>query len=863
MYQAIHYDYKSRTCYLRDDTEGWLNFKFRPTLYRRVQHQTETSLPILTGGWGEPTTDYEYDDTTLLERDIDKELHILRDLYYENEESVPEWHNILYLDIEIEMGGALTMDYIRQAPSKLTSISIIDVTTKQKYCFIVDTTGELSETSVNETYIVPCKTEKELIVRFLKQWKISDPTIVSTWNGEYFDIPYLYNRIRTVMGLQYVNMLSPIGIVDYRERQEVNAFQIKIAGVNHLDYLLLHKKYITKEEPSYKLGEIGLKYANLGKIEYTGNLNTLFKENINKFIEYNVRDVEIIEALETNLQFINLTVLISHICNIPYGAIYYQTYLGEGALLKHLKQENIISPNKPINTNPNLIDPGKYAGGYLLDPIPGLYFDVIDLDFTSLYPSIAKTLNISLETVIGRIKCDNFLYEENLTFEKVKERDHTSNITIELFDRVNYKLKEKELTVGKFIEIMETNNFSLSACGVMFDTRMDSSAKVVLQKWFDKREYYRALMKDAGKQGDKFHSTLYKNYQQAFKILQNGLYGCYAKPSWRYSDGFKMCSTSHTTTGRRLTQESITFVNKTINKELETGDVNYITASDTDSMYIQVGKIIDKRFKTPLSEEERIDKIVEVATEIQDQSNTNLDILTSDLFNIKGKHFFQLKQEVVLKSALWTGKRRYAMYVVYDQGVRKDEMDFKGLELMKSNMNKLFKKFGEGLIKDILFGKPKQEINNQILEFYKSLSNRDIREVAKPIGLNKLSEYIERKPTPSEIFGKYKLGTPSHVKAALRYNDLLKFKGFDKKYSSLILGDKIFYVNLVDNPYKIDTIAIPNDVTPPEIESFIKQYINTAEIFDTLLLNKLNGLFEDLKWGQVTLNPKISKFFVF
>jgi DNA polymerase elongation subunit (family B) len=863
MYQAIYYDYKTRNCYLRDDKEGWLDFKFRPTLYRRVKHQTDTSLPILTGGWAEPTTDYDYDDPDLLEKDIDKELHVLRDLYYENEESVPEWHNIVYLDIEIEMGGALTMDYIRQAPSKLTSISIIDTTAKQKYCFIVDTAGELSEAEVNNTFIVPCKSEKELIVRFLKQWKVSDPTIVSTWNGEYFDIPYLYNRIRTVMGLQYVNMLSPIGIVDYRERPEVNAFQIKIAGVNHLDYILLHKKYITKEEPSYKLGEIGLKYAELGKIEYTGNLNTLFKDDINKFIEYNVRDVEIIEALETNLQFINLTVLISHICNIPYGAIYYQTYLGEGALLKYLKQEKIVSPNKPSNTNPNLIDPGRYAGGYLLDPIPGLYFDVIDLDFTSLYPSIAKTLNISIETVIGRIKCNNFLYEENLTLDTIKKKDSNEIITIELFDRINYKLKEKELTVGKFIEILETNKFSLSACGVIFDTRMDSSAKIVLQKWFDKREHYRGLMKDAGKKGDKFHSRLYKNYQQAFKILQNGLYGCYAKPTWRYADGYKMCSTSHTTTGRRLTQESIKFVNNKINDELTTQGVNYITASDTDSMYIQVGKIVDKRFGKGIVDEDRINKIVEIATEIQDESNTNLDILTRELFNVEGKHFFQLKQEVVLKSALWTGKRRYAMYVVYDQGVRKDEMDFKGLELMKSNMNKMFKKFGESLIKDILFGKTKQEINEQILTFYKSLADKDIREVAKPIGLNKLNDYIERPATPSEIFSKYKLGTPAHVKAALRYNDLLKFKGHDKKYPSLILGDKIFYANLVDNPYKIETIAIPNDKVPPEIETFIKTYIDTAEIFESLLLNKLNGLFEDLKWGQVTLNPKVSKFFVF
>jgi DNA polymerase elongation subunit (family B) len=188
-----------------------------------------------------------------------------------------------------------------------------------------------------------------------------------------------------------------------------------------------------KEEPSYKLGDIGLKYVNLGKIEYEGNLNTLFRDDPEKFIDYNLRDVEIVEALEGKLKFIELTVMISHICNIPYESVYWNTVMNEGAILKYLKRMNIVSPNKPTTHNQSLKHfKETYAGGYLLEPIPGLYFDVIDLDFTSLYPSIIKSLNLGIETLVGRIKVDyKPTYEQNHSLEKLKERDPDEIINIE------------------------------------------------------------------------------------------------------------------------------------------------------------------------------------------------------------------------------------------------------------------------------------------------------------------------------------------------------------------------------------------------------------------------------------------------
>jgi len=860
MYQSIYYDRKSYTYYLRDDQTGWSQFQYQPTYWRRVDDWREGAQPVLTGGWAVPTKKYDKEDTDLLEKDIDKSLVVLRELYYKQDDVVPEWHNIVYLDIEIEMGGALTPEYIKSAPMPITSIALIDVTTKTKICFIVDKSKEIQEHNQDGKLIIPCGSEKELIKRFLDKWEELDPTIVVGWNSAYFDIPYLYFRFQQVVKDE-VSRLSPIGKVDYRDFN--GEHQIIIGGVNHLDYMLLHKKYIMKEESSYKLGDIGLKYVNLGKVEYEGNLNTLFKNDLNKFIDYNLRDVEIIEQLEGKLKFIELTIMISHICNIPYESVYWNTVMNEGAILKHLKREGIISPNKPTTHNPSLKAANEtYAGGYLLEPIPGLYFDVIDLDFTSLYPSIIKSLNLGIESLIGRIKVEhNATYEQNHSLEKLKERDPEEEITIEKLDKITYRLKSAKIKIKTLVNLIEKNDYTIAASGAIFDTNEQSVCSTILQGWFDKREHYRALKKKAGKEEDWANYKLYDLFQHAFKILQNAMYGTYAKNGWRYTDGHLICSAAITNSGQRLTQESIIYVNDTINKELGI-DKQHICISDTDSMYIVLGDLLKHRYPD-LKPKDKNDKILELAHEIQTYSNDYLNELSKRLFNIKpGTHYFQLKQEVICAGVLTTGKRRYAMYVTNKEGVPVEELDMKGLELMKSNMNKLFKKFGENLIKDVLFGKPKEEIDNNIINFYKSLKTLDPRDLGKPTGVKQISSY-HIPARAGEMFSSFRLKAPSNTKAAVRYNDLLKFKKLDKKYESIIEGDKLFIVNLKQNPYHLETIGIPNASVPPEIEEFVKAYIDVEEIFESLLGNKLKNLYIDLNWEFPSLNPNIKKFFAF
>jgi DNA polymerase elongation subunit (family B) len=861
MYQAIHYDFKTYTYYLRDDEEGWSHFQYQPTFWKRVNKWQENAQPVLTGGYAIPTKKYSKDNVNILEKDINKELILLRDLYSKYDDVVPSWHNILYLDIEIEMGGALTPEYIKDAPMSLTSIALIDITTKTKICFVVDKSKEIEEVNESGKHIIPCVSEKELIKKFLNKWEELDPTIVIGWNSAYFDIPYLYFRIKRVLGKDEVLKLSPIRKVHFKEF--AGALQVTIGGVNHLDYMLLHKKYIMKEEPSYKLNDIGLKYVDLGKVEYEGNLNTLFKNDLNVFIDYNLRDVEIIEKLEEKLKFIELTIMISHICNIPYESIYYNTVMNEGAILKYLKREGIISPNKPTTHNPSLKMANEtYAGGYILEPVPGLYFDVIDLDFTSLYPSIIKSLNLGIETLVGRIKVDhNPTYEQNHSLEKLKQRDVSEIVNIEKLNKENYTLKSTKIKLGDLIDIIEKNNFTVAASGAMFRTDEQSVVAKILESWFEKREHYRTLKKKAGKEKDWTKYNSYDLFQFSFKILQNAMYGTFAKNGWRFTDGHLICSSAITNSGQRLTKESINFVNDKINTEIKEKKQN-ICISDTDSLYIVLGDLLKHRFPN-LKQEDKNGKILELAQEIQNSSNFYLNELSKRLFNIKpNTHYFQLKQEVICAGVLTTGKRRYAMYVTNKEGVDVEELDMKGIELMKSNMNKLFKKFGENFIKDILFGKPQEEIDNSIVNFYKSLKTLDPKVLGKPMGVKQITNY-QVKATTGEIFSRFKLKAPFNTKAAVRYNDLLKFKKLDKKYESIIEGDKLFIINLKQNPFNIETIGIPNAQVPPEIEDFVKTYIDVEEIFNSLLANKLKSLYEDLKWTFPPLNPNVGKFFAF
>jgi DNA polymerase elongation subunit (family B) len=613
LYQSIFYDRnpnsESRYHYfLRDDLKGIQQFQYWPTLYKLDEYGEHETL---FGDRCSPISGkYDRNDHTILEKDIDRELVLLRDLYYKTDD-MPSYHNTVYLDIEIEILGALTSQTIREANAEITAIALIDVSTKEKICFILDKNKKIEDLNKDGKIIISCKDENTLINKFLDKWEQIDPTIVVGYNSDFFDIPYLYYRIKRCLGNE-VYRLSPIGKIE--ENISNGKSPIRIGLVNSLDYMLLLRKYVMKEEPSYKLGDIGLKYVNLGKIEYNGNLDTLFREDPNKFIEYNIRDVEIIEALEEKQKFIELTVLISHLCHVPYESIYYNTTLNEGAILTYLKRKNIIAPNKPTTTNPSIKEleigdhvinqrgtptiegiiysiedklvtvktlsnkyiqrPFKtvrkkegYAGGYLLEVEPGLYDWVIDNDYSSLYPSIIRSLNLSIETLVGRVKIPNQNYNKECTLIELENMDSNQTIIIEKLNKRLYKIVEGKTTVGDIVSIIKENNMIISANGTIYDSSKKSIIAEILTDWFNLRTEYKNIMKKAYKSGDTKKGDLYNQKQHSLKILLNAVYGGFAINSFRFTDGYKILSSSITTTGQRFIMETIKYANKMIEEE--------------------------------------------------------------------------------------------------------------------------------------------------------------------------------------------------------------------------------------------------------------------------------------------------------
>jgi DNA polymerase elongation subunit (family B) len=890
--------------YLRDDKKGIHKFTYWPTLYKLDE---DGEFETLFGERCSPFQGkYDKKDPTVYEKDIDKELVILRDLYSHTDE-MPSYHNTVYLDIEIEILGALTPQTIREARAEITAIALIDTSTKEKICFILDKEGKIDELDQDGKVIIPCPDENTLLRKFLNKWELMDPTIVVGYNSDFFDIPYIYYRIKQRLGDE-VYRLSPIGKIE--ENLSNGNSPIRIGLVSSLDYMLLLRKYIMKEEPSYKLGDIGTKYAKMGKIEYNGNLDTLFREDPLKFIDYNIRDVEIIEALEEKQKFIELTILISHLCHTPYESIYYNTALNEGAILTYLKRKGIVAPNKPTTTNPTIRElelgdhvihqrgtptiegtiysfgdkeiivktmAGKYisrfpksirkkdsyAGGYLLDPIPGLYSDVSDLDFTSLYPSIIKSLNLGIETLVGRIVTKNN-YEQYNSLEQLKLRDPEEKIHIQKLVKRTYVLKDATISIGALIKLIEDNEWTISASGAFYRTDIKSIACEVLEDWFDQREHYRALKKTAGKAEDWANYKLYDLYQMAFKILQNALYGTYAINSWRFTDGFKICSAAITNSGQRLTKESITYVNNYISDQLDIDPKEFVIASDTDSLYMELTDLLKHR-NPDLDyndRKEKINRLLVLTEELQTVANDNLNSITQDLFNMNGKHHFVLKQEVIAEKAYWSGKRRYAMYIVNKEGVEIEELEMKGLDIMKSNFPPYFRNFGEGLIKNILFSKSKEGIDKDVMDFKNSMQTVEWIKLLKPMGLKKMGEYIERRPMAGELFSKLKLKCPINTKAAIIYNDFLRYKNLTVKYPEFTIGDKMYIAYLKQNPYQIDVIGYNGYNDPPEITELINKYIDRDGLFDSVIRNKLEGVYNDIGW-VLNLNPYKSKFFNF
>ena len=509
-------------------------------------------------------TKWSRDNERLHFHDIKPYQRFLIDKYGTNDEPSTS-HKEIFFDIEIEMGGALTEDYIRSAPKPVTSIAWWYKQKDEWVILILDQKGELEETIEGNRKIIPLKSEQELLMKFLETIRTINPDILVGYNSDYFDIPYLYYRMCNIFDQEVASMLSPIGWV--RDESQWNDHRwLDIAGLESLDYMKLHKKFSFKDEPSYKLDYLGKKYANLEKIEYDGSLDRLFKEDKQKFIEYNFRDVEILKALDEKFQYLPLTKNLAHKGKIRYSDVYKNSLIHDGAISAYLLSQGIIPPARDRNP----ITKKNYAGGYLFCPQAGLYKYMFDEDLTSLYPSIIMSLNIGKETLVGRV----LIPDEKIVVEGKEifnNRYGLNDLKLMDPDRIlnvqNSKRKLAQMKVKEVIELIESSNLSISANGVMYRTDFDSVLKTILAKWFEERVIYKNKMKEAYKAGNKADGEKFHLMQHTMKILLNSLYGATALGSFRY--GNVILSESITLTGQRIIQESALFANTHMNKVLK------------------------------------------------------------------------------------------------------------------------------------------------------------------------------------------------------------------------------------------------------------------------------------------------------
>lgn len=488
MYQNIFIKKKDNIVYLWDDGQnggkcGLTSFPFQKYAYRR---RSGGSYKSMFGDELEKTIHFDPRDTDVFEGDVPLETVILRDAYEDSDEP-SKGHRVLIFDIETETDGGFPN--IEKADKAISAISLYDKISDQYHAMIVDKDGKIKDEDKGNTFIRSYSTEESLLKFFLNKWEEIQPTIVSGWNIDFFDMPYIYNRLRLVLGEDYAKRLSPIG------ECYMNKFNKKmvVAGVSCLDYILLYKKFIGKNRPSYALGEIGKTEVNMDKIKYKGSLNTLYKDDIQMYIDYNLNDVLIVVALDKKFKYIELAREICHVGHVPYEWFHMSSRYLEGAILMDLRRNKLVAPNKPIGGAEELDrmekdDEEGFEGAYVKRPVPGRYDWIYDLDLSSMYPNIIITLNISPETKVGKVQSVSLTSEgSNYRTEKLKKQySELTDIDESESSYVKRKLNEfdsdcfsknwfesvnlggSQYTGEKFKKLIEEENLSISSNGVIY-----------------------------------------------------------------------------------------------------------------------------------------------------------------------------------------------------------------------------------------------------------------------------------------------------------------------------------------------------------------------------------------------------------
>jgi len=824
--------------HLWDDVAGYQNFIFKNYAYVRDGGGQYRSI------YGDKLkkvtywTEEDFKSGRVFESDIPLETRILLDRYEDSDEPSKD-HRELFFDIEVEVTDGFPEP--SKAQNKVTSVAMY---TKHDGNYRVYVLGEGEDNVKDKVDIRFYSTESELLKEFLRYWIKVQPTMVTGWNTNGFDIPYLYNRLTKVLGEEFANALSPIQIVKYNPNKKM----YRIAGVSSLDYMDLYRKFTYTQQSSYRLDHIGTIEVGLGKVEYEGTLDDLYRDDIDKFIEYNLNDVEIVKALDQKFKLLDLARAVSHLGRIPYEEVYFSSRYIEGAMLVYLRSLGLVAPSKGANVTYDGSE-GRFSGAYVKSPIPGRYDWVFDLDLTSMYPSIIMSLNMSPETKIGKI--NGWDAEEFIRGEEKHYSVDKDGKTIRTF------------TSGELKDFFNKNEVSISSNGVLYDLKQKGVIPAILEKWFNERVEYRKLAKKYGEEGNDELHGYFDRRQLVQKILLNSLYGVLGLTVFRFYDIDNAEGT--TTTGQKLIQFTETIANSYYNKILNTKE-DYCIYTDTDSVFYSALPLVKNRFPNADVKDDKFmtEQILDIAGEVQDYINKSYNYFSSKFLNIRGDHRFEIKQEMIAKSAFWVTKKRYGQWIINDGGLEVEKLDVKGLDIVRSSFPPAFRDFMTKVLKAILAKVPKEKIDEFILNFKNNLQNEELDKIALPTGVKGLNKYIDKSKggfQSKTMFTSMKKGAPVHTKASVIYNDLLKhFKA--NNHEPISNGNKVRWVYLKQNPYNIDGIAYKGYDDPKQIIDFINQYIDRDKLFDKALNKKIKMFYDAMSWDMpVEKKNTIEKFF--
>ena len=665
--------------------------------------------------------------------------------------------------------------------------------------------------------------EKTMLINFIHWWMENTPDVVTGWNCEGYDIPYIVRRMDRILGEKLMRRLSPWGLVTEREEefQGRKTITCDIGGVAVLDYMRLYKwSPGTPNQESFRLDYIAQQELGQQKLDHSefDTFKEFYTKGWQKYVEYNIIDVELVDRFEDKLKLIELALTMAYDAKVNYQDIFFQVRLWDCIIYNDLKKRNIVIPPKKSSKKNE-----KYAGAYVKEPIPGKYDWVVNFDLNSLYPHLIMQYNISPETLLDE-------RHPSVTVDKILSQD----MTFEMY-----------------------KDYAICANGAMYRKDKQGFLPELMQKYYNERVVFKKRMIAAKKEYQKTPTKALEkeiarcnNIQMAKKISLNSAYGAIGNQYFRY---YKLANAEAITLSGQVSIRWIEAkTNQYLNKLLQTEGVDYVIASDTDSIYLNLGPLVTKFFSNKSDDKDAIVSILDKICE--EKLEPFIESSYQELANYVSAYEqkMQMKRENIADRGIWTAKKRYILNVWDSEGVRYAEPKLKimGIEAVKSSTPGPCRTKIKEALKLIMSG-TEDEMIDFIASFRKEFQQLLPEDISFPRSVSNVTKY----KCVNSIYGK---GTPIHARGALLFNHHIKRLGLDNKYSPIQNGEKIKFCYLkIPNPIHENVISFIN--TFP-VESELQKFVDHDLQFEKSFLDPLKIILDVINW-QVEKQSSLESFF--